>query len=292
MNSVRIGDFMITEFVDVEAYFRNTGLLDYRLEDLQDFTLEATQEESDITGRNGRVIGKKKKNKSASGSGTSGVISPGLFKTQTGGDVNYGNTLVKRAETKTVAGKSTTVTTDAAAFGDVGDEIGVIQLFTDGGKRIAVFEQGTAADDTHFSYNPTTKTITLPDDDTIQSGMSIVYAYKKQVTATVMNDPADKFSEVRELWVHCFASDSCDNKYCADIYIPRADFKGDFTLDLGGDQVSHNFSFTALPDFCKADGDNDLFKVFVYTDDTVTGSSSSSLDAFATTQEVQNIFST
>ena len=64
MKEIRIGDFTITEFVDVETYFRNTGLLDYRLEDLQDFNLEATQEEANITGRGGRVIGKKKKNKS------------------------------------------------------------------------------------------------------------------------------------------------------------------------------------------------------------------------------------
>ena len=39
MKEIRIGDFTITEFVDVETYFRNTGLLVYFLEDLQDFNL-------------------------------------------------------------------------------------------------------------------------------------------------------------------------------------------------------------------------------------------------------------
>ncbi len=290
MNAVRIGDFMISEFVDVEAYFRNTGLLDYRLEDLTDFSLDATQEKANITGRNGRIIGKKKKNKAVSGSGTSGVVSPGLFRTQTGGNITYGDALVKRVETKTCAGKGTTITTDSPAVGDAGNEIGIIQVFTDGGRRVAVFEQGTAASDDKFSYNPTTKTITLPNDDAIVSGMSIVYAYKRAVTATIMNDPADKFSEVRELWIHCFATDSCDNKYCADIYIPRADFKGDFTLDLGGDQTTHNFSFEALPDFCKTDGDNDLFKVFVYTEDTLTGSSNPSINLFASVPETRDVF--
>ncbi len=142
MASVRIGDFMITEFFDVEAYFRNTGFLDYRLEDLTDFSLDATQEESNIVGRNGRILGKKKKNKAVSGSGTSGLIFPGLFRTQTGGDIRHGSTKIKKAETKTVTGKGSTVTTDYKAVGTVGKEIGLIQLFTSGGRRVAVFEQG------------------------------------------------------------------------------------------------------------------------------------------------------
>lgn len=291
MEAIRLGDFTITEFVDVETYFRNTGLLDYRLEDLTDFTLDATQEESNITGRNGRIIGKKKKNKSASGSGTSGVISPGLFRTQTGGDIKYGNALVKRAETKVVSGKGTTVVTDSVAIGVAGEEIGRIQVFAQGGRRVAVFEQGDSATEELFSYNPATKTITLPDNDVIEAGMSIVYAYKKKVNATTMNNPSKKFSQIREMWVHCFAQDPCDNTYCADIYIPRADFKGDFSLNLGGDQVTHNFSFDALPDLCAVDGDDDLFKIFVYTDDTVTSSADDASDGvFATDEEVHDIF--
>lgn len=295
MKQIRIGDFTIAEFVDVETYFRNTGLLDYRLEDLQDFTLNATQEDSNITGRGGRVIGKKKKNKSASGSGTSGVISPGLFRTQTGGDIKYGETLVKRAETKVVSGKSTTVITDAVAVGTEGEEIGEIKLFVTGGRQVASFKQGVSATKDTFSYDPETKTITLPDSDDIEAGMSVVYAYKKKVNATVMNNPSNKFSEVREMWVHCFATDTCDNVYCADIYIPRADFKGDFSFGLGGDQVTHNFSFDALPDFCNLGGDDDLFKIFVYTDDTAKTSTSSATTGgnnFADDSEVQEMFPT
>ena len=84
---------------------------------------------------------------------------------------------------------------------------------------------------------------------------------------------------------------TCDNIYCADIYIPRADFKGDFSLNLGGDQVSHNFSFDALPNLCAVDGDDDLFKVFVYTDDAIISSADdTSYGVFATDEEVSDIF--
>lgn len=293
MKTFQIGDFSINEFVDVEAYFRNSGLLDYRLEDLQNFTINATQEDSDITGRGGRVIGKKKRNKAVSGEGTSGLISPGLLRTQTGGEIKYGETKVKRAESKIVSGSGSTIVTDAEAVGAPGAEIGEIKLFGAGGGLKAVFKQGTVVSADEFSYDPNTKTISLPTSADIEAGMSAVYAYERTVTATVINNPSDKFSQVRELWIHCFATDQCDNTYCADIYIPRADFDGNFDLDLGGDQTTHNFSFKALPDFCNKEGlDNDLFKVFIYSDDNAAASGGvSTVSTFATDAEVRSVFS-
>lgn len=301
----QIGDFTITEFVDVAAYFRNSGLLDYRLEDLQDFTLNSSQEESEITGKNGRPIGKKKKFKRASGSGTSGLISPGLMHTQTGGDIKYGKVKVKREESKPASGKGTTIVTDAVAVGTKGKEIGQIKLFGKGGMLVGVYEQGTTVSEDKFSYDPTTKTISLPNNNNITAGLRVVYAYDREVTATTINNPSDKFSKTRELWVHCYAKDHCDTIYRADLYIPRADFKGDFDTDLGGDQTTHNFSFDALPDFCNLDGDNDLYKWFIYVDDEVPiesgedyagGSAANSgigdnhNDVFATDDEVKNVF--
>lgn len=289
MLNVRIGDFTITEFVDVEAYFRGSGLLDYRLEDLSECQLNFTQEESDIVGRNGRVIGKKKKDKALEGSGTSGVISAGLFKTQTGGDIVEGTHKVKKSEAKPCVGKGTTIITNATAVGATGQEIGEIQVFTAGGRRVATFEQAIDADDSHFSYDPLTKTISLPNSNDIESGMLVLYAYEREITGTMMNDPSDKFSENRELWIHCFAKDPCDTIYCADIQVPRADFKGDFDLDLGGDQTTHNFSFGALPDFCNVDGSSDLCRIFVYTEDGAEPAAIRS-NVFATNSEMKALF--
>lgn len=272
MKTFQIGDFTISEFIDVDAYCRNSGLLDFKMEELSEFSLESTQEESEITGKGGRVIGKKKKNKKVSGSGTSGLISPGLMRAQTGGEIKYGETKVKRAETKSVSGSGATIVTDAVAVGTPGAEIGEIKLFGTGGVLKAVFKQGTVVSADEFSYDPATKTISLPSSTDIEAGMNAVYSYVRVVTATVINNPSDKFSTVRELWVHCEATDKCDVTYAADICIPRADFKGDFTLDLGGDQATHNFSFDVLPDFCnKADSDNDFYRVFIYTDELLSG---------------------
>lgn len=305
----QIGDFTITEFVDVAVYCRNSGILDYLLEDLTDFSLNSTQEDADITGRNGRKIGKKKKAKSAEGSGTSGFVSPGLLHTQTGGEIKYGKFKVKREESKPISGKGTTIITDAKAIGAEGKEIGRIKVFGKGGMLVGVYEQGTVVSDENFSYDPTTKTISLPNNDDIEAGMKAVYGYEREITGTNINNPSDKFSKTRELWVHCYATDQCDTVYRADCHIPRADFKGDFDMDLGGDQVSHPFSFDCLPDFCAGDGDNNLYEWFFYTDEEVPidsdadecglsdggsagnpGGTGIHEDVFATKDEVKSVF--
>lgn len=265
--AVVINDFTITETDIFEAYMRDTGYLDFRLEDLQDFTLSVTEDTTDLTGKNGRRIGRKKTGKSVSGEGTYAFISAGLMKAQTGGEIETGTFKIKKSEYKSVSG--TTVITDAKAVGTAGSEIGIIKVVAKNGSILKSYEQATAADETHFSYDPDTKTITLPTGDgAIASGSNILYAYEKEVTGTAVNNPSDKFGEVREVWIHVFGTDACDNKYYASIYIPRADFSGEFSIELGGDQVVHNFSFEALADLCNSTESSDLFKLIIYTDGT------------------------
>jgi len=262
-----INDYTITEWLDFEAYRRDTGILDFKLEDMQDFTLNATQDKTPLTGKNGRVIGYKKQNKAATGEGTYGMVSAGLMKAQTGGEIISADDLtVKKSEFKAVSGA--TIVTDATAIGTEGAEIGYIKALTANGAVAATYEQGTTADTTHFSYNPTTKTITLPVNGStpvIADGTNIIYAYERTVSGTKVTNPSDTFSETREVWIHCFGKDACDNEFYIAIYIPRADFSGEFSLELGGDQVVHNFSFDAMTDLCNPAQGNNLFEVIVYT---------------------------
>ena len=103
----------------------------------------------------------------------------------------------------------------------------------------------------------------------IADGTKVVYAYEREVEATKITNPSDKFSEVREVWVHCFGTDACDNEYYIAIRIPRADFSGEFSINIGGDQTVQNFSFDAMADLCNPIGDGaDLFDVIIYTDGT------------------------
>ena len=243
-------------------------MLDFRLTELQDFTLNATQDKTELTGKNGRTIGYKKQNKKITGDGTYGMISAGLMKTQTGGEITNGTYKVKKSELKVVSGE--TLVTDAKAVGAVGAEIGYIKELAANGAVVATYEQGVTADATHFAYEPSSKTITLPNTEhtpVIADGTKILYAYERTVEGTKVTNPSDKFSEVREVWIHCFGTDACDNEYYAAIYIPRADFSGEFSINIGGDQTVHNFSLDGMTDLCNPSGDGaDLFDLIIYTD--------------------------
>ena len=264
----QIDDFSITQFVDIEAYSRQTGYLDFKINEPQDLTITGGETTTENKGKNGRTILITKRDKTLTGTGTNGVISAGLMLAQTGGDMTVGTHKVKKSEIK-VAGTTGTITTDEVALGTAGDEIGQIKTLANNGAITATYTQASAADATHFSYDPTTKAITLPvasGEQVIAEGTRILFGYTRNVDGTKITDPSDKFSKTEELWIHCFGTDSCDNEYFAAIYIPRCSFTGEFSLALGGDQTVQNFNFTALADLCNSVGGN-LYELIIYTDE-------------------------
>ncbi len=291
MNYIRIGDLTFTELVSFEVYNRKTGLLDYTLDELQNVTIEGSQEKTEITGMNGEIVGYKKKNKSIKGSGTSGFVSAGLLKSQTGGVIKTGNLTIKKSEIKTITAANAPIITDEVALGVVGSEIGEIQLFDKNNYLIAIYAQGTTASADKFAYNPSTKEITLPTDSRIEAGMNILYAYTRTINGECVTNPSNKYSETAEIWFYGFGTDNCDNTYYAGVHIPRADFDGDFSLPFGEDQTTHNFSFQGLPDHCNKNAESNLFEIYIYkTEDEVSGVSSRASE-FAAASEVQAVFS-
>lgn len=289
----RMGDFTLTELTKFEAYTREEGLLDFLMDEIDSFSIDHSQEQSDITGQNGRVIGKKKKRKSVSVSGTNGLISEGMLKAQLGGEIKNGNMKIKKSETKKIT-SSMSVTVDDTPIGAVGQEIGKIQLIGSAGSVVKEYRQGTVASDDKFAYDPATKTITLPTDTDIETDMHVRYAYYRVVQGTSINNPFDKYSEIREVWLHGYGVDKCDNKIAYAWFFPRADISGEFSMDIGGDQTMHNFGFQALPDLCNED-ENDLYTLYIYQNGELVavnpGSGSTTTIETASDADVRNVFS-
>ncbi len=258
----RMGDFTLTELTRFEAYTRDEGLLDFLMDEIDSFNIDHSQEESEITGQGGRVIGKKKKNKSVSVSGTNGLISEGMLKAQLGGEIKNGDMQVKKSETKEIT-SAKTVIVDDTPIGVAGQEIGKIQIIGAAGSVVKEYRQGTVVSNDKFSYDPATKTISLPTDADIETGMHVRYAYYRIVQGTSINNPFDKYSEIREVWLHGYGIDKCDNKIAYAWFFPRADISGEFSTDVGGDQTMHNFGFQALPDLCNEDK-KDLYTLYIY----------------------------
>lgn len=289
----RMGDFTLTELTRLEAYTREEGLLDFLMDEIDSLSIDHSQEESEITGQGGRVIGKKKKNKSVSVSGTNGLISEGMLKAQLGGEIKNGNMQVKKSETKKI-NSTMTVIVDDTPIGVAGQEIGKIQLIGSAGSVVKEYKQGTVASNDKFAYDPTTKTITLPTDTDIETDMHVRYAYYRIVHGTSINNPFDKYSEIREIWMHGYGVDKCDNKIAYAWYFPRADISGEFSKDIGGDQTMHNFGFQALPDLCNEDT-KDLYILHIYRNGELVavnpGSGTTAAVDTATDAEVRKIFS-
>ena len=84
--AINIDGFYVTS-VDLMTLFNNENQLEAMLDELQDVTISNTQENSDITGKNGAVIGTLKRNKAVTVTANSGLIVGGALAAQTGSDV-------------------------------------------------------------------------------------------------------------------------------------------------------------------------------------------------------------
>lgn len=81
---MNINDITFTSIEVITAFDIATGDYKFTLDELQNATIAQSQEETEITGKQGRKLSTLKKNKSVTISGTNGLVSGGLMELQTG----------------------------------------------------------------------------------------------------------------------------------------------------------------------------------------------------------------
>ena len=244
-----VGDLAITSLETITAFDLVTGNYKFTLDELQNATIGNSQEQSDITGKQGRKLSTLKKNKAVTISGTNGLVSGGLMEAQTGGTFENKDTEVLWVDYLTVSGDS--ATTSYKAVGTAGNEIESIYVKnTDGTLGDPLTQDATAADG-KFAYEPGTKKITFNSGD-IEDGTEIIAYYKRKIRADVLENMSDSYSIKCELYIDALAEDKCGNIFRIQFYVPKADFKGDFSLEMGGDQTVHAFEADGLAGACGA----------------------------------------
>ena len=72
-------DITITSLETITAFDLVTGEYLFTLDELQDATIAQTQDQSDVTGKNGRKLSTLKRNKAVKISGNNGMVSCGGF---------------------------------------------------------------------------------------------------------------------------------------------------------------------------------------------------------------------
>lgn len=254
--AVDVSKLVITEVAQITA-FNNAGELEFIMDEVQNGTINNTQEKADITGRNGRKIASLKKNKAVTVSATNGVLVGGALAAQTGTEVEQGAFNVRITDVMTVA--NNTCKTSKTAVGITGAEIGTVYVKNANGSLGAKLEQDADAADGKFKYDPSTKEITVSG---IADGTELVAFYDAEVEAAKISNDSEKYSKVLKLYIDVVLQDSCDVEYAGQVIIQRADVSGEFELSLGGDNFAHSFEAESLAGGCT--GSTNLWDLIVY----------------------------
>ncbi len=254
--AVDVSKLIITEVAQITA-FNNAGELEFIMDEVQNGTINNTQEKSDVQGRNGRKLASLKKNKAVTVSATNGVLVGGALAAQTGTEVEQGTFNVRITDVMTV--NSNKCTTSKTAVGVTGAEIGTIYIKNANGSLGEKLEQDSAAVAGKFAYDPTTKELTV---DGIADGTELVAFYDVEVESARISNDSEKYSKVLQLYIDVVLQDNCDVEYAGQVIIQRADVSGEFELSLGGDNFAHSFEAESLAGGCT--GSTNLWDLIVY----------------------------
>lgn len=273
---VNANDITITSLETITAFDIVTGSFKWVLDELQNATIANTQETTDITGKQGRLLNTLKKNKAVTISGNNGMISGGLLETQTGSTFENKVTPVMYPDYLVV--QDNKAVTTYKAVGTAGNEIESVYLRNADGTLGAMLTQDSAVGQGTFTYDPTTKEISFyPGDDTatpakpadVADGTEIAVYYFRKIKADVLANMSDQYSEKVALYIDAFAEDKCGNVYRVQFYVPKADFNGNFDLQFGDNQSVHAFEARSLSGACGSRSTSDaLWTYTVFGDNT------------------------
>lgn len=245
---MNIADITITSVETITAFDIVSGAYLFTLDELQGVTIAQSQEKTDITGKQGRKLATLKRNKAVTISGTNGMVSHGLLERQTGASFENKTTEVLWTDYLTVA--SGKATTSWKAIGTSGAEIEALYLKNSDGTLGTELEQATTAAAGKFAYAPATKELSFHTD--VADNTEIIVYYKRRITANVLDDESDVYSGKATLYIDALCEDKCAKVYRLQILVPKADFDGEFSFEMGDNQTVHEFSADALAGACGA----------------------------------------
>lgn len=260
-----IPDITITSLETITVFDILTGNYKFTMDELQNVTIQNGEEKTDITGRAGRKLSSLKKNKTVTISGTNGLISHGMMEAQTGGAFEEKDAIVKWADYLTVSGNA--ATTLYTAVGTEGNEIPEIFVKNTDGTQGARLTQDSAVSAGKFTYDPATKAIAFAEGE-IKDGTEIIVYYNRKIKADVLENNSNNYSSKCMMYIDAMAEDKCSNVYRVQIFIPKADFNGEFSIEFGDNQAVHAFEAEGLAGACGTGGALWTYTVFgVNTED-------------------------
>lgn len=253
----------------VTAIDLQTGAILMYVDELQNASLETTEDTREVVGKQNRLLQNIPTRKSVTASITSALLSGGLMAaTQGSSEVASATMQVKRTETHVLTAAEVTAGTFLTRFtgeGTAGAEIGEINILTSNGGIDSKFVQAGSADTTKFAYTPGTKTVALPKANAkLVAGVKLLFIYTIEVDGSKIGVSATKNGITSEILIDGVWQDMCENKYHCTIRIARGRFSSANTIQMGSEQTLQEISINCLPDICS--GADDLYEFIVYTE--------------------------
>ena len=266
-------DLTITSIDTINVFGATDDKYLFTIDEIQNATISQSEEKVDITGKQGRKLSSLKRNKAVTVSGTNGFISGGLLALQTGGNFESKSASIKCVETL-VVGTDGTAKITYSAGGTAGAEIISLRVRNANGSLGDTLDQGsavaaavtTAGSEANAKFTYADKTLTFKGGTTespiwaIAAGTEFVVEYNRTVTAAVLDNYSDKYSGKAKLYIDATAENKCSEIYHVQFFIPKADFSGEFSLEMGENQTVQAFEAEALAGGCGAGG-----KLWTYT---------------------------
>lgn len=225
------------------------------LDDLKTVTMTNGQETVYADGKNGVHLAAWDNNKTTTVTAENGSIESGYIAMAVGSEdkvVSNGKSILVREELTTADG-STAIMAHKAS-GTAGNELKFIYAANDNGLPGESYAQGSAASETEFKYEATTKTITLPTGK-FKAGDKVFVDYYptfKQYRE-IVND-ANKFSMTGSVWLDCWMRDICTQKDTPMfIHMPSAKVSGNLEMTFGDQAAVMNVEVEAVASACGSD---------------------------------------
>lgn len=256
---MNINDITYTSIETMTFFDYVTGAYWFTLDELQNASIANTEEKGDVTGKQGRKISSLKRNKAVTISGSNGLVSGGMLEAQTGGKFTSKATEVLWTDYLTVS--SNAATTSYKAVGTAGAEIDALYIRNADGTLGTQLEQAATTAAGKFAYDPATKALTFTD---IADNTEIVVYYKRRITANVLQNEFDKHSGKCIIYIDVLGEDKCGNIYRIQYFIPKADFSGEFTMEMGDNQTVHSFEAESLSGSCGSNTGGNLWTYTVF----------------------------
>ena len=265
-NNTLYDNFTITQLESIYLLDPVNNTLECIIEEPQNASISNDQQTTELTGKQGRLLGTLKTSKSATITATNGIISGKAMAKQVGGEYRLDDEYIMLFDTIQVQGNAGALyaVTSHRASGQTGYEILGIGFAADGAAYMPLaIEQGT-----DFTYIPNPNPdvsdgrIEFINDGDLIPGDTIIVQYNYQVKAGVLVNESDSFSKVTSVVINAIARDTCMKEYYVQFHFPRGDVSGTFELAMGDAQTVQNLEINSIATGCGV-GTNYLWKMVV-----------------------------